>query len=125
MRKGRVRRQRAATVRAIIATPPAQPKGTVVPTLHIEHPISDLGTWVGAFTRFADARRDAGVTAERVHQPVGDDNYIVVQLDFPTVEAAEHFKAFLESVVWQSQDLSPGLAGAPQARVLRDVDPHA
>jgi hypothetical protein len=95
---------------------------TVVPALHIEHPISDLGTWLGAFSQFAAARRDSGVTAERVHQPVDDENYIVVQLDFATVEAAEHFKTFLESVVWKSPDLSPGLAGSPQARVLREVD---
>ena len=96
-----------------------------MPALHIEHPISDLGTWLGAFNRFSDARRNAGVTAERVHQPLGDENYIVVQLDFPTVDAAEQFRAFLESVVWQSQDLSPGLAGTPQARVLREVNQDA
>ena len=101
------------------------PKGAAVPALHIEHPISDLATWLGAFTGFAEARRDSGVTAERVHQPIADENYIVVQLEFPTIEAAEHFKAFLESVVWQSQDLSPGLAGTPQARVLREVDLRA
>ena len=104
---------------------PTRLEGDVVPVLHIEHPISDLGTWLEAFNRFADARRDSGATAERVHQPVGDEHYIVVQLDFPTVEAAEKFKAFLESVVWQSQDLSPGLAGTPQARVLREIDPPA
>jgi hypothetical protein len=90
-------------------------------TLHIEHPISDLETWLGAFNQFADARRDAGVTAERIHQPVDDDQYIVVQLDFTTVEAAAQFKSFLETVVWQSRDLSPGLAGTPNARVLRDA----
>jgi hypothetical protein len=90
-------------------------------TLHIEHPISDLGTWLGAFNQFADARRDAGVIAQRIHQPVDDDRYIVVQLDFDTVEAAEQFKGFLESVVWQSQDLSPGLMGSPTARVLREA----
>jgi hypothetical protein len=92
-----------------------------VPTLHIEHPISDLGTWLGAFDRFADARRDAGVTAQRIHQPVDDDRYIVVQLDFVSLEAAQQFKGFLESVVWQSADLSPGLAGTPSARVLREA----
>jgi len=90
-------------------------------TLHIEHPISDLGTWLGAFNQFADARRDAGVTAERIHQPVDDDRYIVVQLDFDSVEAAGQFKGFLESVVWQSRELSPGLAGSPTARVLREA----
>jgi hypothetical protein len=96
-------------------------QGDAVATLHIEHPISDLGTWLGAFNQFADARRDAGVRAQRVHRPVDDDTYIVLQLDFETVEAAERFKTFLESVVWQSRDLSPGLAGTPIARVLREV----
>ena len=57
--------------------------------------------------------------------PPGDDKCIFVHLDFPTVDAAERFKAFLESVVWQSRDLSPGLAGTPHARVLREVGPPA
>jgi hypothetical protein len=93
--------------------------------LHIEHSITDLETWLGAFNRFADARRDAGVTAQRIHQPVDDDTYIVLQLDFETTDAAEKFKEFLESVVWQSRDLSPGLEGTPTARVLREVEPTA
>ena len=90
-------------------------------TLHIEHPISDLQTWLEAFGRFTGARREAGVLVERVHQPVDDATYIVVDLEFETVEGATKFKEFLETVVWQSRDLSPGLAGAPQARVLQKV----
>jgi hypothetical protein len=93
-----------------------------VPALHIEHQISDVGTWLAAFNQFDDARRDAGVTGQRIHQPIDDEKYIVIQLDFATVEAAEKFKSFLESVVWQSHDLSPGLAGTPTARVLREVE---
>ena len=93
-----------------------------MPTLHIEHEISDLGTWFGAFHQFEDARRQAGVTAQRIHQPVDDDKYIVVQLDFDTLDAAERFKNFLESVVWKSEDLSPALAGTPRARVLREAE---
>jgi hypothetical protein len=85
-------------------------------TLHIEHPITDLDTWLGAFNTFADARRNAGVRAQRVLQ-------LVVDLEFDDSEAAHGFKEFLESVIWQSKDLSPGLAGVPTARVLEDVDP--
>jgi len=92
-----------------------------VATLHIEHPISDVETWLTAFARFADARAEAGVLVERVYQPVDDANYILVDLEFEGVEGAEKFKEFLETVVWQSPDLSPGLAGAPQARILRRV----
>ena len=93
-----------------------------MPTLHIEHPITDLSTWLGAFGQFEEARRNAGVTAQRVRQPVDDGKYIVVDLDFDTVESAVGFKEFLETVVWQSRDLSPGLDGTPTARVLEDVE---
>ncbi len=92
-------------------------------TLHIEHPITDLDTWLGAFNSFAEARKNAGVRAQRVRQPVGDPRYIVVDLEFDASEAAHAFKEFLEGVVWQSKDLSPGLDGVPTARVLDDVDP--
>jgi hypothetical protein len=92
-----------------------------VATLHIEHPISDLQTWLQAFGRFAEARKRAGVSAERIHQPVDDDKYIYVALDFASVEQAEEFKRFLEENVWANADASPALAGKPTARVLAEV----
>lgn len=91
-------------------------------TLHIEHPISDLETWLAAFTRFGEARAQAGVRAQRVHRPIDDDRYIHVELDFDTVEAATAFKRFLETTIWTSADASAALAGAPTARVLVAVD---
>jgi hypothetical protein len=91
-------------------------------TLHIEHPITDLQTWLGAFGRFAEARKNAGVKAHRVHQPIDDDKYICVELDFDTEEQAESFKGFLETKVWTSPEASPGLGGTPRARVLTEVE---
>jgi hypothetical protein len=91
-------------------------------TLHIEHAITDAGTWLAAFAQFGEARSKAGVLAQRVHQPIDDDEYIYVELDFPDIEHAEAFKQFLETRVWSSPDASPGLAGAPMARILRTVD---
>jgi hypothetical protein len=90
-------------------------------TLHIEHPINDLQTWLGAFTRFEEARKRAGVRAQSVRQPVDDDKYIYISLDFDTVDEAAAFKRFLETTVWASADASPGLAGTPTARVLTEV----
>jgi len=92
-----------------------------VATLHIEHPISDLDTWLGAFTRFEDARKKAGVRAQRVSQPVDDDKYIYVELDFDSIEQAEGFKGFLETKVWANAEASPALEGKPKARVLTEV----
>lgn len=94
-------------------------------TLHIEHPITDLETWLGAFTRFQEARRKAGVRAQRIAQPVDDDRYVYVELDFDDVESAESFKSFLETTVWASAEASPALQGTPKARVLTEVTPGA
>ena len=90
-------------------------------TLHIEHAITDRASWLGAFNRFADARANAGVRQERVHQPVDDEKYIYVQLDFDDGPAAEAFLGFLRSVVWASPEASPGLSGTPVGRVLTAV----
>ena len=83
-------------------------------TLHIEHPITDLDTWLGAFTGFEEARQKAGVRAQRVCQPVDDDKYIYITLDFDTVEEATAFKGFLETTVWASAEASPGARRYPE-----------
>jgi hypothetical protein len=87
-------------------------------TLHIEHSISGFEGWKAAFDRFADQRRTAGVTSERIYQPHSDPSYIVVQLDFPSVEQAKAFLGFLETRVWTNPVNAPALAGTPRARVL-------
>lgn len=87
-------------------------------TLHIEHKITDFKTWKTAFDRFASKRSEAGFTAHRIHQPHDDAAYVVLQLDFPSVEQARAFREFLEARVWSVPANSPGLAGSPLARVL-------
>lgn len=90
-------------------------------TLHIEHPISDLPTWKAAFDRFAERRRQGGVCGERLNQPVDDDRYVMVDLDFSTREQAEQFLSFLETAVWSSPDRSPALAGTPRTLIVEPV----
>ena len=90
-------------------------------TLHIEHPISDPSTWKAAFDRFAERRRQGGVCGERLHHPVDDDRYILVDLDFPTQEQAQQFLNFLETTVWASRENSPALAGTPRTRILATI----
>jgi hypothetical protein len=87
-------------------------------TLRIEHAITDYPTWRAAFDKFDDARRSAGVRTHRVQQPVDDPLYILVDLDFDTADQATGFLRFLESKVWSTPANSPGLAGAPQTRIL-------
>jgi hypothetical protein len=93
-----------------------------MPVLHIEHAITDLDTWKSAFDRFAAARASAGVHAHRIAQPMDDDSYIIVELDFADVRAAEGFLNYLRDNVWSLRDASPALAGEPQTRILMEVE---
>jgi hypothetical protein len=89
-----------------------------MPTLHIEHPITDFATWSAAYSRFGDARRAAGVLEERVQQPVDDPRYVVIDLDFGTTEQAEGFLRFLKTRIWVVPENAPALAGAPRTMIL-------
>ena len=90
-------------------------------TLHIEHSITDYDTWRGAFDGFDAARRASGVTAERILQPIDDQRYVVVDLDFDTPEQASSFLHFLEREVWSSETSAPALAGVPRTAILQSL----
>ena len=92
-------------------------------TLHIEHPVTDFGTWQAAFDRFAQARQESGVCGHRILRPVDDAHYVVIDLDFPTAAQAERFLGFLRTKVWTSADNAPALAGAPQVKILEPAGP--
>ena len=90
-------------------------------TLHIEHAIVEFELWSSAFDRFADFRTKAGVRGQRIQQPVDDPQYVVIDLDFDTIDEAEAFLAFLQEKVWSTPDSSPALIGTPQTRILEPV----
>ena len=98
--------------------PPYRP---VMPSLHIEHAITDLATWTAAYGAFADVRRRSGVTSETVRHPVDDPGFVVIDLEFGTVEQAQDFLRFLETQVWASRERSPALGGTPAVRILEPV----
>lgn len=86
-------------------------------TLHIEHAITDFETWKAAFDRFAPMRRDAGCLRHRVAQPVDDERYVLIDLDFGTAGEAEKFLGFLRANVWNTGN-APALVGQPETRIL-------
>ena len=94
---------------------------TTTATLHIEHAITDYAVWKAAFDRFADVRLKAGVLGHQIARPVDDAAYVVIDLDFATVEQAEGFLEFLRTAVWASRENAPALASAPEAKILQRV----
>lgn len=89
-----------------------------MPTLLIEHAVNDFETWRTAFGRFADRRKQGGVLRERIVQPVDDPRYVIIDLEFASLEEARRFKMFLETQVWSTPASSPALVGTPQARIV-------
>ena len=92
-----------------------------MPTLHIEHRITDFDTWSTAFNRFADVRRNAGVRGHRVQRPVDDPTYVVIDFDFATADDASAFLSFLNAKVWAIRENAPALAGTPETMILERV----
>ncbi len=87
-------------------------------TLHIEHRIVDFDLWNSAFERFAGFREQAGVRRQSVQRPVGDPNYVVIDLEFDGVPEAEKFLDFLNTTVWSTPENSPALLGKPETKIL-------
>ena len=97
------------------------PSVRAMPTLHIEHAVNDFDVWCVAFSRFADVRARSGVLAHRIHRPVDDPCFVVIDLDFGTTEEAQRFLTFLRDQVWVSAASAPALVGSPQTRILESV----
>ncbi len=87
-------------------------------TLRIEHAIHDYDQWKAAFDGFADVRANAGVRGHAIRGPVEDPTYLMVDLEFDTVEDAGAFAQFLEQQVWSSPQSAPALVGTPRTRLL-------
>ena len=68
-------------------------------TLLIEHAISDFDLWHDAFMRFAARRKEGGVLHERIMQPVDDPHYVLIDLEFLTLDEARTFQQFLDTQV--------------------------
>jgi hypothetical protein len=53
-----------------------------MPTLQIEHPISDFEVWTQAFEADPVRREESGVKRYRVFRPLDDPRYVKIDLDF-------------------------------------------
>lgn len=99
-----------------------RPYGRHMVTLHIEHAVSDLASWKQAFGRAAPIREQHGVRRHEVRSPTNDPQRLLIDLTFDDVDAAERFLVVLHQI-WRTPAASPALVGAPQARILEQVDP--
>ncbi len=92
-------------------------------SVRIEHGISDFDTWKVAFDRDPVGRARSGVRRYRVSRPVGDPAYVMIDLDFDSLDAAEAFVTAMRGV-WQSAQAAAALRGVPQARIVEAAESH-
>jgi hypothetical protein len=94
-------------------------------TVHIEHPIREFDAWKRAFDSDPIDRQASGVRSYRILRPTDDLNYVMIDLDFDNLSAAEAALAALGKV-WQSataqSSTAPALSGSPQTRIGEVVD---
>jgi len=87
--------------------------------LRIQHSVPDYETWKRAFDKDPVDRKAAGVRRYHVYRSVSDPNFVVIDLEFDSVAAAE---GLLEKL----RKLWTGPGGAvmrdPQAWIVETVE---
>lgn len=79
-------------------------------TLFVRHQVADYAAWRRVYDALGPTRQALGVTAQAVHQDVGNPNDITVTHEFATVEAAQ---AFAGSTELRTAMHDAGVQGAP------------
>ncbi len=96
--------------------PVKEPK---VPVLRIEHAVPDFAGWKRAFDSDPADRKGSGVRRYQVMQSVDDPNYVLIDLEFDTLEDAEGLLAKMRRV-WNGEGRN--VMRNPQARIVNAVE---
>lgn len=91
-----------------------------MPTLQIEHGVRDYEAWKTAFDSDPVGREAGGVRSYRILRPADDPRYVIVDLEFATIEEAEAFRRKLRQM-WDDVDTRLGLE-SPRARIVDVVE---
>jgi hypothetical protein len=67
-------------------------------TLRIEHKISSYTGWRKAFDNDPIDRKRSGVQRYRIYRPADDPNFVIIDLDFATLEQAEATRVALQNI---------------------------
>jgi hypothetical protein len=91
-----------------------------MPILRIEHAVPDFDSWKQAFDSDPADRKGSGVRRYRVLRSVEDPNYVMIDLEFDTLDEAEGLLATMRRV-WSTGD-GQRVMRNPQARIVEAVE---
>jgi len=85
-------------------------------TLRIEHPVADYHSWKVAFYNDPVDRKGSGVRRYYVFQPLDDPNYVIIDLELDTTDAADALLQKLRNL-WKS--VEGKIIFNPKATILK------
>jgi len=88
-------------------------------TLQIEHPTANFDGWKKVFNSDPAGREKGGVVRYKISRKVEDPNYVIIDLDFDTLNEAEDFLSALRNF-WGRVDGK--VITNPQARIIEEVE---
>jgi hypothetical protein len=90
-----------------------------VTILRIEHAVLDYEAWKKAFDGDPVSRKEGGVRRHQVLRTIADPNYVMIDLEFDTPDAAEAFLSQLRGL-WSRVEGT--VMTSPQARIVEAVE---
>jgi hypothetical protein len=91
-----------------------------VVTLRIEHPVPDFDAWRRAFDGDPLDRRGSGVRRYRVLRSLDDPAYVMVDLEFDSLEEAEAMRSALQRLWGRVQ--REGVIGDQRTRIAEILE---
>ena len=92
-----------------------------MPILRIEHSVPDYDGWKQAFDSDPADRKGSGVRRYQVLRSVDDPNYVMIDLEFDSLDEAEGLLAKMRRV-WSGD--GQRVMRNPQARIVDSVESH-
>jgi hypothetical protein len=90
-----------------------------MPILRIEHSVPDFNGWKQAFDNDPADRKGSGVRRYQVLRSVEDPNYVMIDLEFDTLDEAEGLLTKMRRV-WSGD--GQRVMRNPQARIVDSVE---
>ncbi|MCB0104848.1 MAG: hypothetical protein KDE53_03050 [Caldilineaceae bacterium] len=87
--------------------------------LRIEHPVPNYDGWKQAFDSDPVGREKSGVRRYQILRPVDNPNYVLIDLEFNTLEQAEALLAAMR-VVWGRVEGT--IMMNPQTRIVETME---
>ena len=83
--------------------------------LQIEHPVPDYNNWKKAFDNDPVNRKQSGVKRHKIFRQADNPNYLIIELEFDTLDEAKKLLAALQPL-WKQ--VEGKIMTGPKARII-------